>query len=97
MSKSWGGPRKNAGGARPFSGPLKKRIENFRPFSHSAKGDTYSQVSIFFERCNRCGAMAWASEQGEQLYMQEGEMYDTKPRYSIADRPLIHMAGCNNQ
>ena len=97
MSKSWGGPRKNAGGARPFSGPLKKRIENFRPFAYGEKGDTYSQVSIAFERCNKCGAIGWEVLEREELYMQEGESYAAAPPQSIADRPLVHMAGCNNQ
>ena len=96
--KSWGGPRLNAGGARPNSGPLRSRIPNFHPFAHGKKGRTYSQVSIYFERCNKCGAIGWSPEQGEQLYRPdapEGESYAPYPPQSVADRPLVHSPTCN--
>lgn len=84
----FGNPNGRRGGARPVSGALRNRF-TVHPFNYSERGETISETSMTFYRCNSCGAVGY--DVGvEKLDTEEGTFYIENWQVE----PLTHADTC---
>jgi hypothetical protein len=77
------------GGPRPVSGALKNRFV-LSPFQHNERGESISQVSISFTRCNSCGAFGYiVADEYRHAPFQGWNPIDNKQA-----QPLVHADDC---